>query len=468
MNTDYLRSFPVALLLASALISCNRSGGQHEEHLHTAVLPDTLRVGTLYSPTSYFVYRDEPMGYDYSLVKQLTKDRDMVLELVVGSSLPSIIEMLDSGQIDLIAAEVPVTAEYRDHAIPCGPDNVTSQVLVQPKPKSNKSAPLLTDVTQLVGKDIYVEDGSKYQYRLINLNEEIGGGINIHSIDRDTLITEDLIEMVSDGTIPLTVVDSDIARINRTYYPNLDISLQLSFPQRASWAVSPKHPWLADSIDAWMHTAEHVSLNASLLKRYFELSKSAISRSSMPTIDLSRGFVSPYDSIFRRVAPSIRWDWRLLASQGYAESRFDTTVVSWAGARGIMQIMPRTASAFGLDRQHVANPARNIETAVKIIDSLDKALASNVPDRNERIKFILAAYNSGLAHVKDAIALAKKYGRDPQKWDNNVAEMLLLKSNPDYFNDPVCKYGYFRGRQTTAYVESVMDFYHKVVASIPA
>ncbi len=466
MNTDLWHAIPVALILASATMSCSRAGGQ-SEHLRTAVLPDTLRVGTLYSPTSYFVYRDEPMGYDYALVRQFTKDRDIVLELVVGSSLPTVIEMLDSGKIDLIAAEVPVTAEYRSHAVPCGPDNLTSQVLVQPKRRGRDTATLVTDVTQLAGKDIYVEEGSKYQYRLINLNEEIGGGINIHPIDRDTLITEDLIAMVSNGSIPMTVVDSDIAQINRTYYPNLDISLQLSFPQRASWAVSPKHPWLADSINAWMQTTEHASLNATLLKKYFEMSKNTPRQAMAPAIDFSRGYISPFDTIFRRVASAIHWDWRLLAAQGWTESRFDTAVVSWAGARGIMQIMPRTAQAFDLDKSLIDNPSANIAAAGRILEYLDKSLTPSVPDPNERIKFSLAAYNAGLAHIKDAIALARKYGKNPQKWDGNVAEMLLLKSNPDYFNDPVCKFGYFRGRQATAYVESVMDFYHKASRSIP-
>lgn len=103
------------------------------------------------------------------------------------------------------------------------------------QPKAGGGSELITDVTQLVGKEVYVEEGSKYHARLNNLNTELGGGIIIKPIDRDTLITEDLIAMVSKGEIPLTVVDSDIARLNRTYYRDLDITLQISFPQRSSW-----------------------------------------------------------------------------------------------------------------------------------------------------------------------------------------------------------------------------------------
>ena len=181
-------------------------------------LPDTLRVGTLYSPTSYFIYREEKMGYDYDLISRFGKDKGIVIDLEVAPSLSALIEMMDSGKIDVAAYEIPITAEYRNHVIPCGTENITHQVLVQPKKGQDER---ITDVTQLVGKEIYVEKDSKYQHRLNNLNDEIGGGIIIHTVAEDTLITEDLIEMVSNGKIPLTVVDSDIAQLNKTYYNSL-------------------------------------------------------------------------------------------------------------------------------------------------------------------------------------------------------------------------------------------------------
>lgn len=445
--------------------SCRRStssDSQTDDSLHRP-LPDTLRVGTLYSPTSYFIYRQEPMGYDYDLVSRFAADKGLHLSLEIAPSLARAVEMLDSGLIDLLAYEVPVTGEYRQRVIPCGIENVTYQVLVQPK-KGN--APLITDVTQLVGREVYVEESSKYLQRLNNLNEELGGGIIIHQVDRDTLITEDLMEMVSGGEIPLTVVDSDIGRLNKTYYNDLDISLQISFPQRSAWGVAPDHRWLADSIDAWSSGERPRRQQATLLKRYFELSKGAIPGSAAVKIDLSKGIVSPFDHLFRRYASTIGWDWRLIASQGYKESRFDSTVVSWAGARGIMQLMPRTARAHGITDDMMTNNEASISTAVKIIAALDKSLASRVPDRTERRKFVVAAYNSGLAHVLDAIALADKYGMNPQVWEGNVEQALLLKSKPEYYNDPVCKYGYFHGRQTYNYVHEVFALYDQICQKI--
>lgn len=394
------------------------------------------------------------MGYDYDLISRFGKDKGIVIDLEVAPSLSALIEMMDSGKIDVAAYEIPITAEYRNHVIPCGTENITHQVLVQPKKGRDER---ITDVTQLVGKEIYVEKDSKYQHRLNNLNDEIGGGIIIHTVAEDTLITEDLIEMVSNGKIPLTVVDSDIAQLNKTYYNSLDIGMEISFPQRSSWGVTPGKEWLADSIDTWFADSEPQNMQARLLKRYFELSK----ENPEYNIDLSRGKISPYDHLFRKYASQIDWDWRVLASQGYAESHFDSTVVSWAGARGIMQIMPRTANAYGLPASQITNPEANIKTAVAIIKDLDNSLKKHVPDPTERSKFVLAAYNSGIAHIYDAIALAKKYGKNPQVWSGNVEEALLMKANPEYYNDPVCKFGYFRGRQTTQYVIKVLDFYER-------
>lgn len=424
-------------------------------------LPDTLRVGTLYSPTSYFTYRDEEMGFDYSLVKQFADDKGLVLDLKVAPSMSRLIEMLDSGTVDLAAYEIPVTAEFKN-VIPTGPESTTTQVLVQPR--GNNPDSLITDVTQLVGKDIYVEANSKYLYRLENLNEELGGGINIHTVDLDTLITEDLIDMVARGEIPLTVVDSDIARINKTYYKSLDITMPLSFPQRAAWGVAPSKAWLGDSINSWLDLETSSSEMEQLLRRYFELSKT---ENDFYAVDFSGGRISPYDELFKKYAAKIGWDWRLLAAQGYTESHFNPNATSWAGARGIMQIMPSVARGLRLSMDRITDPEANIAAAVKLIGKLDKALEQRIPDPEERRKFIIAAYNSGHAHIYDAIELARITGKNPQIWDKNVADALMLKSNPKYFNAPEVKYGYFRGRQTTTYVKEVYRFYERCKRDIP-
>ncbi len=453
------------LMMPVAMTSCG--GSKHQApagatvHADSISLPDTLRVATLYSPTSYFNYREETMGIDHDLVMQMGRDKNMEISFEIAPTLARAIELLDSGKVDLIAYEVPVTAEYKSRVLACGPENISSQVLVQPRQKGKA---LISDVTELAGRDVFVEADSKYFHRLNNLNNEIGGGIRIHALTHDEMITEDLIDLVSRDSIPLTVVDSDIARLNKTYYPNLDINLRISFPQRSRWAVAPKSKWLADSIDSWIADRRTVQAEAAILKRYYELSKQV---SSAFNLSFSNGKASPFDDLLRRCAKGTGWDWRLLAALAWKESNFDNSVVSWAGARGVMQIMPNTARAYGVDPAELTDNARCINLAVKILETLDNSLRDKVKDPQERARFVMAAYNSGLAHVLDAMALAAKYGLDPGRWHGNVEKAMLMKSKPEFYNDPVCRYGYSRGRETVDHINRIYGFYEKCRSKVP-
>lgn len=438
-------------VMPSMIVADNDSTGE--------ILTDTLYAVTLYGPTSYFIYKGESMGYDYTLLKEFAAYSHKALKLKIAASLSSAVDMLRSGGAELLAYNVPITAHYRDLVLHCGPESYSTQVLVQPKVKGE---PGVADVTQLVGKEVYVIDDSKYLHRLHNLSEELAAEINIHPVSPDSATAEDLISLVSKGEIPFTVVDSDIARLNETYFHDLDISVELSTPQRASWAVAPGDTALAAQVDRWFATEEQTSENTDLLKRYFEMSKTE----PYGTFDFSKGYISKYDNLFKRYSESIDWDWRLLAAQAYAESLFNPKARSWVGARGLMQVMPRTGRGYGASVSSLNDPDVSVRVATKLIADLNRYLMNLVPNDKERRKFIIAAYNCGIAHIYDAIALAKKQGLDPQKWDDNVEKALLMKMNPQYYNDPVVKYGYARGSETSAYVKRIMEFYDNAVREI--
>ena len=453
---------PLLLVLFCCMLGCrNKQHNKVNENVRDlSQIKDSgeLVVLTLYSSTSYFNYRGQEMGFQYELSEQFAKSMGLKLRIEVANSVDELIRKLLAGEGDMIAYNLPITKEWKDSILYCGEDIITHQVIVQQgKSKS------LKDVTELVGKDIYVKPG-KYYDRLVNLNNELGGGIKIHLMNKDTIITEDLIEMVANGKIDYTLADNNIARLNKTYYNNIDIKLNISFPQRSAWAVRTNEPELAKAVDKWAENNTKSPKYKEILKRYFELSKN----SPIPEVlSIKKGQISVYDPLFKKYAKEQGWDWRLIAAQAYHESRFDTSVVSWAGAKGLMQIMPRTARSNGLADKDIQNPEKNIATAIKIMASLDRSF-STIEDPQERMKFILASYNSGIGHVLDAIALTKKYGKDPQKWDGNVAEYILLKSNPEYFNDEVCKFGYFRGRETYSYVNKVLKLYEYYKSKIKA
>ena len=409
-------------------------------------------AATLYGSTSYFQYKMQPMGYEYDLVKDFAKTHDLELELKVARTNSELVEMLDNGEADLIAYPMPVSNRLKEKVIYCGHETISSQVLVQ---RANKGDTILKDVTELLGKEVYVKPKTKYSQRMHNLDMELGGGIQIHEVESDSIMIEDLIEMVSKGEIPYTVCDDYTARLNKTYYWNLNIDLKISFRQRSSWIVRQETPELAKAINAWATDKTGRRVYSATAKRYFELSKQQAPDSLPPIKD---GHLSPYDPLFQKHAKLIGWDWQLIAAIAYQESRFNTHLVSWAGAEGLMGIMPNTAKALGITPHELREPDTSIRAGVDCLRRFRQGFLS-ITDEQEKILFTLAAYNAGIGHVFDARALAKKYGKNPDSW-SDVSEYIRLKSNPTYYNDPVCKHGYLRGSETADYVDEVMERYH--------
>lgn len=455
------------ILLTSLMLAASCGGGKknttgeslpiektdHGENI------DTLRVVTLYGPTSYFEYRGEDMGIDYENVKRFANDAGMVLDIKPLDNITDLVAALKEGKAHLAAYPVPSIAEYNSDVLHCGPREVTRQVLIQ-KDREGK----VKDVTELVGKNVHVTKGSKYDYRLNNLNEEIGGGINIIAVDNDTISPEDLLTMVHLGKIDYTVVDSDLASLFKTAFPDLDSSVSLSADQAASWAVAPGLDSLAAKINNWENRTHTSEMVREIYMKYYDKALNDDSDNNInyfKSLNLSKGkSISPYDSYFKQYASTAGYDWKLLAAIAYCESRYNTNAVSPFGATGLMQVMPRSAQSMGVSASELGSPDRNVYAAAKILAKLSNSFENRIENPEERLKFVVAAYNSGPAHIYDAIALAEKLGLDPQKWYANVSVAALMKSQPEYYNDPVVKHGYFRGRETVNFVENVTGIYN--------
>ena len=172
-----------------------------------------------------------------------------------------------------------------------------------------------------------------------------------------------------------------------------------------------------------------------------------------PMLDAKGGIISHYDQYFMTYSRDIRWDWRLMAAQCYQESTFDPKAVSFAGAKGLMQIMPGTADHLGVARSKLYEPEANIAAAAKYIGELQRTF-SDIRDQYERTNFVLASYNGGAHHIRDAMALAKRDGKNPHRW-SDVSAYVLKLSTPKYYNDPIVKYGYMRGSETVDYVNRI-------------
>ncbi len=221
------------------------------------------------------------------------------------------------------------------------------------------------------------------------------------------------------------------------------------------WAVADGSTELADSLNSWFKPELFAEVKK---EESYLLSSASVKRHVYaPFQNRQRGVISSYDNLFKKYAPTVRWDWRLMAAQCYQESCFDPKAISWAGARGLMQIMPSTASELGLSMSAIYEPEPNIKAATRYIQDLTQKF-SEVPNFNERQLFVLAAYNGGYFHIQDAMALAQKNGKNPYKW-KDVAYYVLALQQPRYYNDPVVKWGYMRGSETVNYVDRIRQLY---------
>ena len=226
-----------------------------------------------------------------------------------------------------------------------------------------------------------------------------------------------------------------------------------AWPTPGSLTVNAEKPLLDQELKSWYTD----SLLAEAKKEEaFRLSSRSVKRRVFsPMLDRQGGIISKYDQWFVQYSRNIRWDWRLLAAQCYQESTFDPKATSWAGAKGLMQIMPGTADHLGLARADMYDPEKNISAAVSYLGELERTF-SDIPSRQERTKFVLAAYNGGHFHIRDAMALAQKNGRDPRRW-TDVEPYVLGLAQPEYYNDPVVKHGYMRGSETVDYVRKIHE-----------
>ncbi len=417
-----------------------------------------ITVVTDFNSVNYYIYRGKPMGFQYELLQELSDYLGLEIEVKVNNDLKKNFDDLVNGKVDLIASNLSVTKDRKKIVSFTTAHSQSRQVLVQRKVKKNKEFELSDEIIrnpiELANKTIYVQKNSSHASRLRNLSEEIGEKINIVEVPIET---EQLIRMVARKEIDYTIADENIANVNGTYFTSLDVETVVSFPQNHAWAVRKESVELKNKIDKWMGEFTKSKRFAILKHKYFRNVRQAEAVKS-EFYYAETGKISNFDQIIKEESEKIGWDWRLLASMIYQESRFNPDAISWAGAFGIMQMMPFTAAKFGIDG--ASSPAAQIRAGVRFIHWLDLQLKDYVPDDQERIKFILASYNIGMGHVLDAIKLADKYGKNPLIWEDNVEYYLLKKSESQYFSDPVVRNGYARGTETYRYVRDIMYRYN--------
>lgn len=458
------RSWVLSLIacLTFCLYGCQPGGQESAYHKdwEEIVKRDTLFVLMENSASTFYDYQGVSQGFDYELMKTFCDAQKIELKVVVMDNVDSMFQKLNKGEADVIASNITQTATRDQQFLFSTPLYTTKQVLVQrwADTKLDKKYKVIRDTTELDSLTISVHRYTSFYERLTSLERTMGKDLDILEAP-GKYSADDLVRLVAEGKIEATVTDASLAGILVEEYPNLQFDLPITVPEPIGWVMRKNAAQLKQKLDEWLSKERVQLLIKNLRKKYFKANTTHVALFHADVImpKIKGNQISAFDSLFKKEAAAINWDWRMLAALCYQESNFDPGVVSSHGAFGLMQLMPQTAMKYGCDSTDLV--AGNIHAAAQLLKEVDRALRKRVPNQEERMKFVLASYNAGLGHVFDAMVIARHLNMPDTIWFGQVENALLMKSQREYYTFPGTKSGYCRCQETYHFVDRVLNFY---------
>jgi len=407
-----------------------------------------LRVLTRNNPATYFLWRGELMGFEYELARHFATQHKLRVEMVVPPTREDLIPWLLEGKGDMIAASMTISDQRKSQGLEFSrPYMTVSEIIVA---RADEPEDRLASLEDLAGRTLVVRRSSAYWQTLEELKRQ-GIALKMEAAPED-LETEELIAKVAEGEYDLTVADSHILDIELTWREDIRAALALGDPQQLGWAVRASNPQLLQAINQYLKKEYRGLFYNITLKKYFKNSRTIRKQAKLRTTHT--GELSPYDTLVQRYAKQYGFDWRLVVSQMYQESRFNPQARSWAGAVGLMQVLPRTARSIGF--QDVKPPEQGIHAGVKYLDWVRERFDPELPVK-VRTWFALAAYNAGYGHVRDARRLARELGLNPDRWFGHVEKTIQLLAKRKYARQ--ARHGYCRGSEPVKYVREIKHRY---------
>ncbi|MBR3551036.1 MAG: transglycosylase SLT domain-containing protein [Bacteroidales bacterium] len=400
---------------------------------------DTLSVCLFYHAADYFVYQGSVIGFQHDVLKQLEKDLQRPVNIVIESDPEKMFLTALSNQYDIICFDFDKTNYNPFYITVSEPVVYTYPVLIM-----RKKDPAYDSVPHVVNT------AAKYYNKLdfSMLEDSLSWRIQ-HNPD---LAIEDLMDMLVDGQIDYAVCNYNEAITLMPFYTQLTIGPRVGDNFARTWILNRSNGKLNDTINNWLVNFKETNKYQSLCEKYLSPHSYVISRS----FGRSRNSTSYYDGVLKKASARYGFDWRLISAIIYQESRFIPDLVGFGGSFGVMQMMPTTCERYGItDSSSVED---QIWAGAKYISFLCNIFRDKV-DTADLYYFVAGAYNSGPGHILDAIALCEKYGGDQTKWVQ-TAEYLIKKSHKEYYRDEVVKCGYYPGKHTVNYVEQVMTRYN--------
>ena len=409
-----------------------------------------LHAVVTFSDTNYFVDGAEQKGLSYEALRLFEKELNREFEnghlkihlVIVPLRRDQLIPALVEGRADLALANLTITPERQrlvDFSTPVFTD-VSEVVVIGPGIEP------VDKVEDLSGREVVVRASSSYHERLRSLNrrfEEQGiAPVTLTAAD-EHLEVEDLLEMVSAGMIPMTVVDSYLAEFWSQVFPDITVRYDVAVAEggEIAWAVRKDSPKLRKFVNDWIQTKYRKgTLTGNILFRRYLRSTQWVEKSLS---DEARERFIRRRGLFMKYADRYGFDWPLLAALAYQESRLDHSLRSPRGAVGIMQILPSTAADPNVDIPDIHKLENNIHAGAKYLAFLrDRYFSGDDIEKHEQEFFALAAYNAGPRRVAQLRNRAIEMRRDPNQWFHNVEEVAAKEI----------------GRETVQYVSNIHKY----------
>ncbi|MCH6549345.1 MAG: membrane-bound lytic murein transglycosylase MltF [Proteobacteria bacterium] len=406
-----------------------------------------LRVVTRHSPTTYFVGPDGPAGPEFDLVRGFAEQLGVTLVISTVDNVSEILPQLISGESHMAAAGLSITESRREYLSFGHPYDTVDMHLIYKvgtgKPRS---------IEEAIGRSIEVVAGSSHSDMLASLSQVYP---KLEWSENADVEVADLMEKVAHGELDFTVADSTEFNIQRHFYPDLRVALDLEIADPIAWAFrTGDGDRLLAQADDYLIKAERSGLLAQVRDRYYGHTKK---------FDYvgTRAFIRHFDSRLPRYRPWFEEagdlngvDWRLLAAIGYQESHWRSHAVSPTGVRGIMMLTEATADYLDIDDR--MDPETSIFGGARFYARQTERIADSV-EEPDRTWMALAAYNVGFNHIKDARQIVEWEGGDPDTWID-ISKALPLLAKREWYSR--VKYGYARGWEPVLYVNNIRSYYN--------
>ncbi|MDJ0621827.1 MAG: membrane-bound lytic murein transglycosylase MltF [Desulfocapsaceae bacterium] len=411
----------------------------------TAIIDSaSLKILTANNGNSYYIYRSKPTGFEYDLARKFAEHLEVELEIITPG-WNELIPSLKEGEGDIIAAGMTITEQREEEVAFSSPYMTVQQKLIHHKLVHGPK-----DIEDLSAKEIHVRRNTSYHQRLMELREN---GVDITIVLHDDIPTEELIRLVHEREIPFTVADSNIALLNRRYFPDIRIGMALEEEQFLGWAVARENQELLARINTFLEEMEEHGGLGKIYEKYYGAVEVFDYFDLKKFHERIESRLPKYKATIKQESQKFGFDWRLIAAQVYQESHFNPKARSYTGVKGLMQVTLATAREMGIDNR--LDPQQSLKAGIRYLNKLYERF-DEIEDREQRLLFAMAGYNIGYGHIRDAQKLAVDEGLDPKRW-SSMKKVLPYLMQRKYYKKTT--YGYARGREALTYVERIRTYY---------